>query len=143
MTPQAKKQVYCFWCGEGLGMGTPARHNEEPDCCGSMECQRQLRSEMRPSRAGTGGRLRPILTMSSDDQILKNTIGSSGTPDLPPRSGIARKKRSDAGVPRVSAVGDIVSRFLDIPHAEQGTLLDVLEALHKRRKTKDETEAAE
>ena len=66
--------------------------------------------------------------MNSDEKILDNTIGPRDTA-LPPTSGIARKKRSDAGIPRISPVTEIVRRFRQLSPEARATLLEALEAL--------------
>ena len=44
-----KKMQHCFNCGEVLGVY--ARHYEdEPECCGAKECQRELRYTMAAER---------------------------------------------------------------------------------------------
>lgn len=72
--------------------------------------------------------------MSSDDQILENTVGSSGGVELPPRSGIARKKRSDAGQPRRSTLSALYDAFSDLPVSEQVGALEVLQELHRQKR---------
>lgn len=67
--------------------------------------------------------------MSSDDQMLDNTIGQPGSPDLPPKNGIARKTRADKGVPRVSPITQIVRQFRTLTPEARVTLLEALEAL--------------
>ena len=69
--------------------------------------------------------------MSSDDQILENTIGTSGRNSLPPLNGIARKKRSDAGVLRKSSFDTFVDSFRRMTKSEQSTALEVLRQIQR------------
>jgi len=42
--PSTKRMLYCFWCGEKLGLG---RGDESPyETCGGIECDRHARYEM-------------------------------------------------------------------------------------------------
>ena len=51
---------------------------------------------------------------------------------LPAISGIARKKRSDAGTPRISSIDYICDKFVDLTPESQRALISVLEALHRQ-----------
>ena len=70
----------------------------------------------------------------SDDQILENTVGTSGhsRPNLPPVSGIARKERRDKGVPRKSNVAAMSDQFMALDLETQIVMLEVLQALHRQ-----------
>jgi len=64
--------------------------------------------------------------------------------NLPPVSGIARKQRSDKGVPRTSTMDDFYARFRGLDAGQQATALEVLRQLHLARiasVTKSETGA--
>lgn len=52
---------------------------------------------------------------------------------LPPVSGIARKQRSDKGVPRTSTMDDFYARFRALDAGQQSTALEVLRQLHLAR----------
>lgn len=75
--------------------------------------------------------------MSSDQQILENTIGSAGT-SLPPLNGIARKKRSDAGVLRKSSMDTFCDLFRKMSQSEQSTALEVLRQIQRVKAKRDE-----
>jgi hypothetical protein len=62
---------------------------------------------------------------------------------LPPVSGIARKQRSDKGVPRTSSMDEFYDRFRRLDAAQQVTALEVLRQLQRARTplTKSETGA--
>lgn len=50
--------------------------------------------------------------------------------DIPPVSGIARKQRSDKGVPRTSSMDDFYARFRNLDVEQQKTAMEVLRQLH-------------
>jgi hypothetical protein len=51
---------------------------------------------------------------------------------VPPVSGIARRRRSDAGIPRASTMDALYDRFLDLTLEQQRVTLDVLTILHRQ-----------
>jgi len=67
---------------------------------------------------------------SSDQQILENTIGATGT-SLPPLNGIARKTRADKGVLRKSTFDTFVDLFRKMSPSEQATALEVLRQIQR------------
>jgi hypothetical protein len=50
--------------------------------------------------------------------------------NLPPITGIARKQRSDKGVPRTSSMDEFYARFRGLDAGQQKTSLEVLRQLH-------------
>ena len=68
--------------------------------------------------------------MSSDQQILENTIGATGT-SLPPLNGIARKTRSDKGIARKSSMDSFVDFFREMTPSQQETALEVLRQIQR------------
>lgn len=65
--------------------------------------------------------------------------------DTPPLSGIARRKRADAGVPRKSAMDQFTDLFRRMSKSEQSTALEVLrqiQRLSNKLATPDATEGA-
>jgi hypothetical protein len=59
--------------------------------------------------------------------------------NLPPVSGIARKQRSDKGVPRSSTMDEFYDRFRRLDAAQQTTALEVLRQLQRAQLTKSES----
>jgi hypothetical protein len=51
---------------------------------------------------------------------------------IPPVTGIARRKRVDAGVPRTSTMDSFYDRFMDLGTAQQRVVIDVLSTLHRQ-----------
>jgi hypothetical protein len=50
---------------------------------------------------------------------------------LPPLNGIARKKRSDAGIPRKSSMDSFADTFRRMSASEQSTALEVLRQIQR------------
>lgn len=50
-----KREQYCFWCGESLGVYEADRRDR--DTCGKLECNRQARDDERAERDEAHDRL--------------------------------------------------------------------------------------
>lgn len=73
----------------------------------------------------------PVLPVAHD-QSKTLEGGVTMADSMPPISGIARRKRSDAGVSRTTSVDGICDKFLDLPVDQQRIVLEVLRALHRQ-----------
>jgi len=51
---------------------------------------------------------------------------------LPPISGIARRKRKDAGIPRRSTLDAVYDTFADLTPAQQRGVLEILGVIHRQ-----------
>jgi hypothetical protein len=53
-------------------------------------------------------------------------------PTPPPLSGIARRKRKDAGIPRRSTLDAMYDTFADLTPAQQRGVLEILGVIHRQ-----------
>ena len=53
-------------------------------------------------------------------------------PTPPPLSGISRRKRKDAGIPRRSTLDAMYDTFADLTPAQQRTVLEILSVIHRQ-----------
>jgi hypothetical protein len=54
------------------------------------------------------------------------------TDQIPPLTGIARRKRKDAGIPRRSTLDAMYNTFADLTPAQQRGVLEILGVIHRQ-----------
>lgn len=64
-------------------------------------------------------------------------------PGVPPLSGLARKRRSDSGVPRKSDFDNFVDLFRRMSKGDQSTALEVLRQVQRLGQPQSKAEATE